>query len=51
MTNPKYVEQLNALKDKLLSQKSERITKTTNAINSQYDKQIAFVDKVIQKNS
>ena len=51
MANTKYVEQLNALKDKLLSQKSERITKTTNAINSQYDKQIEFVDKVIQKNS
>lgn len=51
MANPKYVEQLNALKERLLTQKNERITKTTNAINSQYDKQIAFVDKVIQKNS
>lgn len=51
MANPKYVEQLNSLKDKLLAQKNERITKTTNVINSQYDKQIAFVEKVIQKYS
>lgn len=51
MANAEYVAQLNALKARLLTQKNDRITKTTNSINSQYEKQIAFINKIIERYS
>ena len=49
--NPEYVEMLKKQKTTVTEQYNKRVSYMTRVLKDQYDKQIAFIDELIAKNS
>ena len=49
--NPEYVELLKKQKTTVTEQYNKRVSYFTRVLKDQYDKQIAFIDELIAKNS